>query len=259
MGDLGGEIMTPYQPYFAVVNSGLAWDKTYVPREGMKPGASRRWRFLHGFPTIWVDEQIDPEPTKEELASNLNDIIFRYGVLRMFGHEQTKLQALMLNDAFDGCERPLKNIVKQYTLLNQDQIDKDVLAQLDNAFEAESAARAATNEEMYAMSYYFGINLAQTDDAIRKHFITKARSNPTVFNREFVNPKNKYKYIFMTAFGQNIISSTMIPGCVTLVEAGRNVYDLKTDNAVEELSTATMANDAKATELYNQLRKMIED
>jgi len=259
MGELGGEVLSPYQPFFAVVNSGLAWDPTYTPREGAKPGASRRWRYLHGFPTIWVDEQIDPEPTKEELASNLNDIVFRNGILRVFEHEQTKLQAVMLNDAFEGCKRPLKNIQPQYRLLDQDKLDKEVLSQLDEAFEAEKAAREATPQEMYALSYYFGINLAQTDEAIRKHFITKARSNPSVFRREFVNPKNKYKYIFMTALGQNIISDTRVPGHVYLVEADRPVYELRTDSTVDELSTAVMANDQKATDLYNQLRKMIED
>lgn len=259
MGDLGGEIMSPYQPYYAIVNSGLAWDKDYKPREGAKAGASRRWRYLYGFPTVWVDEQIDPEPTKEELASNLNDIIFRNGVLRVFGHEQTKLQAVMLNDAFDGCERPLKNLVKQYTLLNQDKIDKEVLQGLDDAFEAEKAAREATPQEMYALAYYFGIDLHQSDEAIRKHFITKARSNPATFSREFVNPKNKYKYIFMTALAENIISDTMIPGQIFLVDAGKNVYDLKTDSAIEELAQATMANDPKANELYQQLRKMLEE
>lgn len=259
MGDLGGEILSPYQPFFAVVNSGLAWDATYVPREGAKPGASRRWRYLHGFPTIWVDEQIDPEPTKEEIASNLNDIVFRNGILRVFEHEQTKLQAVMLNDAFEGCKRPLKNVPHQYRLLDQDKIDKEVLSQLDEQFEAEKAAREATPQEMYALAYFFGIDLAQTDEAIRKHFITKARSNPIIFKREFVNPKNKYKYIFMTALGQNIISDTRVPGHVYLVEADRPVYDLRTDSTIEELSAAVMGNDQKATDLYNQLRKMIED
>ena len=258
MGDMGGEILSPYQPYFAIINSGLAWDKNFTPKDSTKPGASRRWRYLYGFPTIWVDEQIDPEPTKEELASNQNDIIFRNGVLRVFGHEMTKLQAVMLNDAFDGCERPLKNIPKQYTLLNQEQIDKDVLGQLDEQFEAEKAAREASPEEMYSLAYFFGIDLNQSDDGIRKTFISKARSNPRVFSREFVNPKNKYKYVFMRGLADNTISDTMIPGCVTLVDAGKPVFDLRTDGTLEELASSAMSGDQKAIDLYNQLKKMQE-
>ncbi len=258
LGDMGGAIESPYQPFYAVVNSGLAWDSKFIPKNGNKekPGGSRRWRYLHGFPTIWVDEQIDPEPTKEDLASNLNDLTFRKGILRVFGYETTKLQALMVNDAFDGCKRPLKNVPKQFTLLNQEEIDQKVLDSLDDAFEAETAARNATKEEMMACAYYFGINLAQSDTAIRKDFISRARNNPKVFNEQFTNPKNTYRWVFKQALDNNIISDTIVQGTVYLVDAHKKVYDLKTSNATEELAHAAFASEPNATELYQQLKKM---
>lgn len=260
LGDMGGAIFSPYQPYYGVVNSGLAWDGTFVPKNGNKekPGGSRRWRYLHGFPTIWVDEQMDPEPTKEDLASNLNDLTFRNGVLRVFGYETTKLQALMVNDAFGGCKRPLKDIPKQYVLLNQDEIDKSVLASLDDAFDAETIARGATLQEMYACAYYFGINLQQSDIAIRKDFISRARSNPKVFNEQFTYPVNQYKWVFKSALDNNIISTTIVPGCVYLVDSNTKVYDLNTGDAITELSQAVFANEPKSSELYQTLKKMME-
>lgn len=258
LGDMGGTIESPYQPYYAVVNSGLAWDEKFTPKNSTKVGGSRRWRYLHGFPTIWVDEQIDPEPTKEDFASNLNDLTFRKGILRVFGYETTKLQALTVNDAFDGCKRPLKSVPKQYLLLNQEEIDQSVLDSLDDAFEAETAARNATQDEMMACAYYFGINLAQSDIAIRKDFISRARNNPKVFNEQFVNPKNIYKWTIKQAFDNNIISSTIVSGTVYLVDAHKKVYDLKTDDAIGELAQAIFASEPNATELYKELKRMSE-
>lgn len=255
-GDLTGEIHSPYQPFYGIVNSGLAWDKEFTPKNGTKPGASRRWRYLYGFPTIWVDEQIDPEPTKEDLASNLNDLTFRNGVLRIFGYETTKLKALELNDAYEGNERPLKNIPKQYRLLNQDKIDKHTLELLDLAFEAEKNARECSLEEMYICAYYFGIDLNKGDDHIRKEFIGKARNNPSVFNREMVNPKNKYTYIFNWGLSENIISGTMQPGCLLLVDTQVKVYDLKTDDIATEMAQATFLGDKEAEKVYAKLEQM---
>jgi hypothetical protein len=252
----GGYIVNVFQPWFAVVNSGVAWDPNYIPKGKTEKGGQRRWRFLHNYPdTIWVDEQIDPEPTKEDLADDRNDIVFRNGVLRVFGHEERKLQALMLNNTFDGCVRPLKNLPKEFTLLNQDKIDKEVLESLDAAFEAEKAARNATLEEMYAVGYYFGIDMTKSDDAIRKEFINKARQNPQLFNREFVNPKNKYKYVFLLGLEDNIISSTINSGRITIVETNVVKFELKTGDAAEELAQLCMSEHKEAMALYNILNK----
>lgn len=252
-----GEIMgSPYQPWFGVVNSGMAWDENYTPKGAKFPGAQRRWRYLANYPTIWVDEQIDPEPSKEDLASNLNDLVFRQGVLRVYGHEEMKLKALMLNNAFKGCKRPLKNVPLEYELLDQDKIDKEVLEVLDNQFEAEKLAREATADEMYALSYFYGIDLSKSDDAIRKLFIQKARENPSLFNKQFANPKNKYKYIFTWGLAENIISGTIVPGCVYLTAPNTKVWDTNSEDIAEELTAATFVGDEKAKKLYEQLNAM---
>lgn len=256
---------SPYQPFWAAINSGTAWDADYtptvngVPKKGVNPGAVRRWRYLYNYPTIWVDEQVDPEPTKEDLAAPENDLIFRQGMLRVFGHETCKLQALKLNNGFKDCERPLKNVPKDYELINQDKIDKEVLQTLDDAFEAETAARKATLDEMYAVAYFFGIDLGRSDDAIRKDFIAKARQNPAVFNKQFVNPKNKYKYTFLSAIAENIISGDQIPGKLVMVETGAHLFDLKTGDYAEELANMCMANQTNAMNLYNRLDKMLNE
>lgn len=264
--DNGQIVGSPYQPFYAIVNSGTAWDPDFVtPTEARKPkadqkkGASRRWRLLANYPTIWVDEQIDPEPSKEDLADAANDLIFRNGVLRVFGHQATKLQAMQLNNAFQDCVRPLKNIVKEYVLLDQDKIDKEVLQALDDSFEAEKAAREASLQEMYAVSYYFGIDLTKSDDAIRKAFISIARAKPAVFNREFVNPKNKYKYLFLEALSDNIISGTSMPGKIVFTETGAVLFDLNTQDFAEELATMVVGNYEKAVNLFNKIKKIYEE
>lgn len=256
---------SPYQPFWAAINSGTAWDADYipmvngVPKKGVNPGAVRRWRFLYNYPTIWVDEQIDPEPTKEDLASPENDLIFRQGMLRVFGHETMKLQALKMNNGFKDCERPLKNVPKDFELINQEKIDKDVLQLMDDAFEAEKAARTATLDEMYSVAFFFGIDLGRSDDAIRKDFIAKARNNPKVFNKQFVNPKNKYKYVFLSAIAENLISGDQIPGKLIFVETGVHLFDLKTGDYAEELANMCMANQVAPMNLYNRLDKILSE
>lgn len=254
-GKTGEMTNSPYQPFYGEVNSGLAYDPDYTPKGAKKAGGPRRWRYLHNYPTIWVDEQVDPEPSPEDLASTENDIMFRYGVLRVFGHQPMKLKALELNDAFAGNARPMKDIPRRYQLLDQDKIDKEVLAILDDAFDAEKSAREATLPEMYALAYYYGIDLGKSDEAIRKEFITKARQNPKVFNREFVNPKNRYRYVFASALADNIITTTRIPGCVIFSDTDTKVFDLRSEDAVNELSENCMINDKRAMELYNQISK----
>lgn len=265
--DEDGKLLgSAYQPFYGIVNSGLAWDPDYItpaetrkPKSEQKKGATRRWRFLYNYPTIWVDEQIEPEPTKEEIGDEKNDLIFRNGVLRVFGHETTKLQALQLNNAFQDCTRPLKNVVKEYVLLDQEKIDKETLQLLDDSFEAEKEARAASLNEMYAIAYYFGIDLTKSDDAIRKAFISIARAKPSVFLREFVNPKNKYKYAVLEGIAENIISIGLVPGKVCFVETGAVLFDVNTTDAGEEIASMAVANFTPAVNLVNKLRKMFEE
>lgn len=264
--EFGQLIGSPFQPFYGIVNSGMAWDPDYIPaREEKKPkaeqkkGGVRAWRYVYNHPSIWVDDQVDPTPTKEDLSDAQNDLVFRNGVLRVFGHETNKLLALKLNNAFDGCERPLKSVPKEYVLLDQEKIDKEVLQALDDSFEAEKAAREATVEEMYACAYYFGINLQQSDDAIRKAFISVARSKPKVFNREFVNPKNKYKYTILEGLADNIISASQVPGKVIFVETGAPIFDLKTQDPAEEIATLAVAGVTAAVNLVSKIRKIYEE
>lgn len=269
-GDMGsGEVISAFQPFYGVCNNGIAWDPDYIsPQEAkkdkkdQKKGGQRRWRYLANFPSIWVDEQVEPEPTSEELAAAENDLTFRRGVLRVFGYQKTKLQALMLNNSFEGVKRPLKNVPKDYKLLDQDKIDQEVLQSLDDSFEAEKSARAATNEEMYAVGYYFGIDATKSDDAFRKAFIMKARENPSVFNREFTNPKNKFKYNFLNALADNIISGTVLQGKCTLISTGAHLFDIQntaTDLIADELATMVMTNYEKAVGLHNRIEKIYLD
>lgn len=263
--ETGQLLESPFQPYYGIPNSGLAWDPDYItPNEAKKPkgeqkkGATRRWRYLYNYPTIWVDEQIDPEPTKEEIGDEKNDLIFRKGVLRVFGHEEMKLKAIMLYNGFADCVRPLKNVPKEYVLLDQEKIDKEVLKALDDSFEAEKSARESTLQEMYAIAYYFGLDLSKSDDAIRKEFIGIARSKPAVFNREFVNPKNKVKYAVLEALADNYISDTIIPMTLHFVESSAKIMDLKTPDTAEEVSSLYMSGNEKAINLYNKINKHFE-
>ncbi len=268
-GKTGERTTSAYQPFFGVPNSGTAWDADYISpseekkakAEGRQPkkGGRRRWRYIHNYPTIWVDEQIDPEPSKEEIRDEGNDLIFRNGLLRVFGHQEMKLQALQLYDGFEGNPRPLKNVPKDYKLLDQAKIDKQVIEDLDAAFDAEDAARGATLEEMYAVGYYFGIDPNMSDDAFRKAFRQAARTNPKIFLREFANPRNKYKYLFLKALADNLISTILFPGKVALVESNVALFDIKGEDAAEELATLTFTKFDKAVILKEKLEAIYKE
>ena len=256
--ETGLPVGSPFQPFFAVPNSGVAWDNDYVNEKTKKKGAQRRWRFLYNYPTIWVDEQIEPEPTKEDLAAAENDLTFRNGVLRVFGHETCKLQAMKLNNAFEDCQRPLKNIPKDYKLLDQEKIDKEVLQVMDDAYEAEKSARDASLDDMYAVAHYLGINMQSSDDSIRKEFIKKARENPKMFNREYINPKHKAKYTLVKGLADNVISDIIIPGTLYWVDTRTKLLDLSSQDTAEELSVRYLANDKDVVSLLDRLNRYYE-
>jgi hypothetical protein len=265
-GKTGEMVGSAYQPFYQVVNSGVAWDASYIPmlpngqkKEGVKAGAARRWRYLHNYPTIWVDEQVNPEPTKTDLAAAENDIVFRNGVLMVKGYEKMKLQALMLNDGFQDCVRPLKNKPKEYILIEQEKIDKQVMADMDASFEAEKAARSATLDEMYAVGAVYGIDASKSDDAFRKDFISKARANPRSFMREFVNPKNKVKYRVLAALADNVISDTVLPNAIVYVDSGVTLLETKTPDVAEEAAVMYMAGHDKAIKLFDRLERLYRE
>lgn len=248
--DTGEMVENPYPPIFIAPSSGVARD----PKTGMH----RSWRYIFGYNTIWVDEQI-PEPTTNQLYNAKNDLIFTKGFLTVQSNDKAKVMAMEIQDGFEGNEDPLEDTPKIFRLLDGVKDREKVRNSADEAFEAESAARSAELDEMLPVAVFFGISVDDGDESrIRTEFILKARSNPSAFLRQFVNPKNKIQFVMTKALQKNLISTSIVPNNVVLVETGKALFDVKADQDVaEQIATLVMQNHEVATKLFNQLQKLV--
>lgn len=248
--DTGEMTENPFPPLYIAPNAGVARD----PKTGMH----RSWRYIFGYNTIWVDEQ-EPTPTTNQLYNAKNDLIFRQGLLSVQSNDTVKVMALEIQDGFEGNDNPLEDTPKTFRLIDGVKDREKMRNSADEAFEAESAARTAELEEMLPVAVFFGISVDDGDESrIRTEFILKARSNPSAFLRQFVNPKNKIQFVMTKALQKNLISTDVVPNNVVLVETGKVLFDVKADQDIaEQIATLVMQNHDVATRLYNQLQKLV--
>jgi hypothetical protein len=241
-----------YPPTFAIPNSGLAWDE--------EDNRQRAWRFINTEESIWIDEQRDL--TKEEEASLLsntdNQLEFKNGKLMVRGIEKSKLAALMIQDMYEAKKKQLKKIPPVYRLLNPEAILKSTQANLDLAWESESAARNASVKEMYEFASVLGISLEQSEAGVRKDFIVNAKANPAYFVKHFVNPKNKYQYAFAEAVKVGIVSVNKNSGKLIWSESKADITSIAPNaDVASQLAERAVDKEQEILDLFEQVSKLI--
>lgn len=238
-----------YPPIKMVPNAGVAFHN----------GEMRRWRYVYGYPTIWVDEQDTPEPSMQQLIDQRNDLNFREGNLFVQGADKAKMMALLIQDEYEGQKNPVNNLPKTFRLINETDALNVQAQAADKAFEAESAARNASIDELLPIALLFGINIdnhIEREELIKKEVILKARQLPDAFLQNYVSPKTKIKYLVTKAITQNIISGST--GQIVMVDTGKILFDIDINRDIaEQVSSLVMANDEQASLLYTQLQKVL--
>ncbi len=250
--DTGEMLDNPYPSVYIALNEGV----------GINPNSKEieNWRYVFGYSTIWVKEQTKPEPSKTQLENPKNGIQFRNGSLFVNGNQSALLEALTIQDEFEGCENPVNPKPPKFGLINPEKQREAVRTKADMAYLAEKAAREASFEEMIPIAHYFGIDVDQPEEdeaRIRTEFILKARQLPDAFNTQFTNPKNKYKYDITMALRAGIISSSTIPGKMVLVSTGAAVFDVREGDPAEQMAQMMMANNSDALKLYQQIERVV--
>lgn len=245
----GKTVESLYPPYYLCPNEGVA----------LYNGEMRRWRYLYGYPSIWVDEQMNPEPTDEQIRDSRNDIIFEEGNLFVRGAEKTKIQALLIQDLCEDQKNQLYPVPHKFRLIKEGETLMKATEINDKAFEAELAARNASIDELLPVAMLFGINVDNHEkrgDQIKKEVILKARQLPDAFLTNFVSPKTNIRYVITKALNKNIISGAS--GMLVMVETGKALFPInKNSDIAEQVATLVMGNDEQASLLYTQLKKVL--
>jgi len=234
----------------------------FFPTEGVakdpKTGEMRRWRYVYGYPSIWLDDQEKPKPTKTELESPQNEIVFKNGLLKVDSADKAKVMAVEVQDEFEGNKNQVRPVPTAYKLVNPDEDLNKLFEDSDISFQAQSAVREATFEEMAPVAAVFGIDVSGGIDdevIIRKKLILKAIELPNVFMREFVNPKNKIKYLISQALMNNIVSFTLIEGKLVYVDTLNVICDVNPQGDVaEQVARLVMSRNKEALGFYEQLQ-----
>src|SRR6185503_3239099 len=52
----GKALTPPYPKHYVIPNEGIAYDEDYVDADGNPAPMTRKWRYIEGQPSIWVDE-----------------------------------------------------------------------------------------------------------------------------------------------------------------------------------------------------------
>lgn len=248
--ETGQLVDNPYPDIYYIPNAGVAVNP--------KTKEEERWRYLSGYSSIWVKDQTNPYPSESQLnnADGKNDLKFDRGSLFVRESDKAKLDALMIQDIFDGVKQQVNPIPFVYTLIDHDVEQRKVRSQADEAFEAESLARKASFDEMLAVALAFGIDIqnAEADEeAIRTKFIFKAKENPSLFTKVYNDPKNKVRYLVT----KNIQSGMITISDGVLHYNGVAKFQINQNKDVaEQVGELTIRGDKDANKLYDTLRSV---
>lgn len=246
----GKTVDSRYPPYYLCPSEGVSFDEN---------GEMRRWRYIFGYPSIWVDEQLNPEPSEAQIRDSRNDIIFEEGNLFVRGTEKAKIKALMIQDLCEEQKNQFSPKPYVFRLIKEGESLVKATEINDKAFEAESAARNASIDELLPIAMLFGINVDNAEkrgDQIKKEVVLKARQLPDAFLSNFVSPKTNIKYLVTKALSKNIISGTT--GQLVMVETDKVLFPInKNSDIAEQVATLVMQNDEQASLLYTQLKKIL--
>lgn len=251
--ETGQMVDNPYPDYYAVPNEGVAYDaSTNMPRQ---------WRYIYGYKSIWVDEQL-PEPTLAQKTSEKNELVFRQGFLKVNTQDQLKLQALMIQDIYEGNENPVEPKPKIYRMVDEDAHLLKFREESDLEYEAETEARNASLEELLPVAMLYGLNIDNAEDnemRIRTEVIRAAKQNPAGFMRQFANPKHKIQYTFTKALQKNLLSASVFEGKVVMTDTNKVVAEVRTDGDVsEQLASLVVSGDEKMKKVYDQIELVLK-
>jgi hypothetical protein len=248
-----GEILdNPFPPIYFIEPSG----------QGINPetGETENWRYLAGYPSIWVKDQMKPEPSDAQLANPKNFIEFRNGSLFVSGMNTALLDAIMIQDIFEEVKNPLNQLSPVYRLVNPEKEIKQIRSVSDMRYEASKAAREATVAQMLPIAMHFGIDVGKPEEdlyRIRNEFILRAESDPDNFNKQFTNPKNTFKYKITLALRGNLISTSVIPGKMVLTSTQRAYFDVKEGDVAEQFAQLVFNRVDEAVKLYHLIENLL--
>jgi hypothetical protein len=269
----GQSLNSPYPPVFSIPNEGIAFDEDYIDEDGNKAPRTREWRYIEGQPSIWSDEQVglagmDDKKIYDLLGQEHNQIEFKDGKLNVRGIEKLKLQALMVQDAFEGKKQQYRPKIRTYRLNNPDAIIADQMSQMDKEFYAQKLAYELSTEKMLEACFVMGINIDdQTDSGLKRiklAFLQKARydaGNPKGldwFTGIVSSPVTHITYVFSQAFEQGILSATQQPGKLTWAKANTPVMDITTaTNIVDQLVGRYIDGEEKVLKLLTEVERQL--
>lgn len=248
-----GEILNnPFPPIYFIEPSG-----TGINPDG---GEIEHWRYIAGYPSIWVKDQMKPEPSESQLSNPKNFITFQNGSLFVNGMNTALLDAIFIQDEFEEVKNPINIVPPKFRLVNPEKEMKLTMGISDTRFQASRAAREATVEEMLPVAMYFGINVDKPEEdlgRIRDEFILRAESDPTNFNTQYTNPKNKFKYKITMALRDNLISGNIYPGKMALVSTQKAFFDVKEGDIAEQFAQMVYNRNDEAVKLYGQIENLL--
>lgn len=248
-----GELMdNPFPPIHFIEPSGT----------GVNPdsGDVENWRYVFGYASIWVKDQTKPEPSIMQLANPKNFIEFRNGSLFVSGMNGALLDALMIQDEFEEVKNPINVKPPLYRLVNPEKERKLQDEAGDMAYEAEKMARELAFEDMLPVAMHYGIDVDNPEEnaiRIRSEFIQRAKSDPSGFSKQVLNPKAKYKFVITKALRSNVISSNVVPGKMVLVDTGKVYFDLKEGDVAEQFAQLVVQRNDVAVKLYQHIENLI--
>lgn len=273
--DNGQPITSPYPKTYSRPNEGIAFDEDYDNGANQEKGRARQWRYITGQPSIWVDEQpslenLEPRAIYKMLGEPENQLDFTNGKLLVNGIEPLKLQALMVQDKFEGKKVQLKKVNREYRLNNPDLILKEALNVYDKEYQAMKLAMEADTEEMLRASFALGIDITDQSDyglmKIKQNFRYKAKyhaSNPEgvqFFMDVMANPLTKINYVLNMGLQNGIISATQQEGKLTWAKPNSAIMDIAgRGDVVDLLAGMIMARDEKALKIFEEIDKQLNN
>lgn len=271
----GKPITSPYPPMYSVPNEGTAYDESYDNGDMKAKGRARSWRLIDGQTSIWVDEQVSLENLEKQEIYNLlgqpeNQLEFKEGKLLVRGIERNKIQALMVQDSFEGKKVQYRTKNRTYRLNNPDLDVSASLDQLDREFEAMKLAMEADDETILRVSYILGINIDDQSETgmrrIRQHFITKAKPDPKtpksldLFVSTYNSPLTKLRYVFSQGLAKGIISANQQHNRLTWAATNTYILDVESNGNVPDLLTGMCVDDMpKAMALFEELQNQLNN
>lgn len=244
-------LANPYPPISWVDNEGIALDSD---------GNMRRWRYVYGFP-IWLDEQVAPklEPTIVQLRDERNVIMFRNGFLDVKGSDTAKVQALLLNDAYEGNENKVNDINPIFKLINPDADLAKMADGVDETYEALRFASESSLDVILPIASSLGIdvsNAKENEQKIKNQFKVIAGQNPSAFMKQVANPINKIKYRVSKGLTENVIKA--VDGSIIMVDTGVVVLSgvNTAGDVAHNVAVLFTDGDKAAVKLLDQLKNM---